>query len=460
MSDGHLNAHLLQNILRNIDEGIHVIDQEGRTIHYNEAMEKIEGLRKENVLGRHVLDVFPNLDCETSTLIKALERGREINQDRQSYLNYKGQRITSINVTLPIKDGENTLGAIEIARNVTDVNIMSEKLADLQMKLYGKGGEGSPPGGYYDFGNIVGEDPKLKKIIQYAKKAAVNDSSVFLYGETGTGKEMFAQSIHGSSARSKMPFIAQNCAALPDSLLEGILFGTVKGGFTGAIDRPGLFEQANGGTLFLDEINSMSTHLQAKILRVLQENCLRRIGGTREIQTDVRIVAASNEDPETAISNGTLRKDLYYRVNVISVKIPPLRERMEDLELLTRHFIEYFNKKYAMDVEGIQDEAMEFFRRYHWPGNVRELKNVLESAMNVCSERFLRMGDLPDYLELTSSYNRAGEDKGLKPYMEEIEREMILRTLKRFAWNITSAGKELGISRQNLQYKMKKYNWK
>jgi arginine utilization regulatory protein len=460
LSDRYLNALLVQNILHNIVEGIHVIDRDGVTVYYNESMEKIEGLKKENVIDRHVLEVFPNLNPKTSTLLKAMDTGKEIKRERQTYLNFKGQRISSINVTIPLKEKMQIIGAIEIARNITDVHKMSEKLADLQIKLYGKGGLEKERGKLYEFGDILGESLSIKKIVNHAKKAAINDSNVFIYGETGTGKELFAQSIHGASRRNESPFIAQNCAALPESLLEGILFGTAKGGFTGAIDRPGLFEQASGGTLFLDEINSMSIHLQAKILRVLQENYIRRVGGLGDIDTDVRIIVASNEDPELAIKNGHLRKDLYYRVNVIGLNIIPLRERCEDLGLFANHFIAYFNEKYKMDVKGIVPEVKDYFEVYEWPGNVRELKNVLESAMNVTSSDFISMEDLPDYIKQKTTKHDISKKSDMKRFIEETEKCMIIEMLGKAGWNITVASKELGISRQNLQYKIKKYSLK
>lgn len=457
MASGHLDALLLQNILRSIDEGIHVIDHKGCTVYYNESMERIEGLKKENVLGRHVLEVFPNLTRETSTLMKALERGMEIDQDRQSYLNHKGQRITSINVTLPIKDREKVLGAIEIARNITDVNRMSEQLADLQMKLFGKSDRKDGAGRPYVFKDILGEDAGLQRMIRYAEKSSVNDSSVFIYGETGTGKEMFAQSIHSASPRRKGPFIAQNCAALPESLLEGILFGTEKGGFTGAIERPGLFEQSDGGTLFLDEINSMSTHLQAKILRVLQESTVRRIGGLEDIPINVRIIAASNEKPETAMDRGTLRKDLFYRVNVIGIHLPPLRARRGDLELLTRHFITHYNRRYNKNVQGVSPAVEAFFKRYDWPGNVRELKNILESAMNICGSDIIGKEDLPDYFRWKPVESPTEPEGDLNSRLRTCEREWIHEALERSGGNVTQASALLGISRQNLQYKLRKY---
>lgn len=325
---------LLDIILKYTQEGIHVVDKEGNTIIYNKAMANLEGMDEEEVLGKNLLEIFPSLNENSSTLLHALKTGEAILDRYQTYLNKKGYNITSVNTTVPIiKDGE-ILGAVEISKDFTKV----KELYDNIIKLT----EGTDEGissDFTTFSNIIGLSPKFLKAVEIAKKASRSSSTVLIYGETGTGKEVFARCIHNESVRKNKPFVAVNCAALPESLLEGILFGTVKGGFTGAIDRPGLFEQANGGTLLLDEINSMPISLQAKLLRVLQESYVRRIGGLKDIPIDVRVIATTNEDPYTAILNGKFRKDLYYRLSVINITIPPLRERKEDIALFVKYFI-------------------------------------------------------------------------------------------------------------------------
>ncbi|HRU41578.1 MAG TPA: sigma 54-interacting transcriptional regulator, partial [Candidatus Diapherotrites archaeon] len=340
---------IIDTILKNIDIGIHVVDSSGKTIIYNQAMADMEGLDTNEVMGKSILDIFPSLTPETSTLLTVLKMGKPIYNKYQTYLNNKGKQISTLNSTLPIRISQGKIGALEIAKNITKEKELSDKLVYLHQELASKDIDGSSLKGY-TFRNLIGEDEKFLSTVEIARKAAMSSSTVLICGETGTGKELFAQSIHNESSRKHKPLIAQNCAALPESLLEGILFGTVKGSFTGAINRPGLFEQANGGTLMLDEINSMGHQLQAKLLRVLQEGYVRRIGGLSDIPVDVRILATTNEDPLVLLQKGILRKDLYYRLNVISVSIPPLRERKTDIMLLTDHFIKKYNNILQKDI--------------------------------------------------------------------------------------------------------------
>ena len=241
----------------------------------------------------------------------------------QTYYNNKGQRITTLNSTIPLWNGEEFIGVLEVAKDVTRLEDLALKVVDLQQRLYKRNKGMEEQATLYNFKDIVGNSPALRQPLEIARRAARTSSPVLIYGETGTGKELVAQSIHQLSGRRNKPFIAQNCAALPGTLLEGILFGTVKGSFTGAIDRPGLIEQADGGTLLLDEINSMDIDLQAKLLRVLQEHKVRRVGGLKEIKVDVRIIATTNTQPKVAVSQGSIRQDLYYRLAVVIINLPP-----------------------------------------------------------------------------------------------------------------------------------------
>ena len=277
-------------IFNTITEGIHIVDATGKSILYNKAISEIEGLSEKQVLGKHLLDLFPDWTKENSTLLTVLSTGKAIANREQNYLNFKGKKIRTLNTTLPIYDESRVVGAVEISKNITTVNDMSEQIIDLQQKLI-KPVKRETGIKHYQFDQLIGKSEPYLEAIKLAKRASKSSSSVLIYGDTGTGKELFSQSIHYASERAERPFIAQNCAAIPESLLEGLLFGTSKGSFTGALDRPGLFEQSEGGTLFLDEINSMSMSLQAKILRVLQENYVRRVGGNKDIPVDVRIIA-------------------------------------------------------------------------------------------------------------------------------------------------------------------------
>ncbi|WP_352418492.1 sigma 54-interacting transcriptional regulator [Proteiniborus sp.] len=456
---------LLQKILHHIDVGIHVIDSDGKTILYNEAMAKLEGIEKEKVINRQLLEIFPSLNEHTSTLLSVVNTGQKIFDRTQTYLNYKGEKITTVNTTIPIKKDKTILGALEIARNVTNIQKLSEQLVDLQMELIGeKEKEISIIGNKYNFEDLIGHNESFIRSVDIARKAKDSSSSVLIYGETGSGKELFAQSIHYDGSRRNKPFIGQNCAALPESLLEGILFGTVRGGFTGALDRPGLFEQANGGTILLDEINSMGLSLQAKLLRVLQEGYIRRVGGLKDIPIDVRIIATTNEEPVESMNKGTLRKDLYYRLNVISIKVPPLRERRDDIKLLCAHFIKRYNEVLNRDVWVISQDMMLAFMKHSWPGNVRELENLIEGAMNLISkdEHVLKLehfyGFTPNFMENEPNYNDVIHSRNPLPdIIDTVERRLIQESLNESGYNISEAARILGVKRQTLQHKIKKH---
>ncbi|WP_132995747.1 sigma-54 interaction domain-containing protein [Sporanaerobacter acetigenes] len=468
MTKKEFNDIVLQNVLHHADVGIHAIDKNRKTIIYNEAMAKLEGLDSKAVLNKDILEIFPSLDEESSTLINVLNTGDAILNRTQTYLNYKGQKITSLNSTIPLYYKEEIVGALEISQNVTYIKKLSDQLIDLQNELSTGKQENKKIGiKKYVFKDIIGNNKELKKSIYIGRRASESPSSVLIYGETGSGKELFAQSIHYEGSRKNKPFIAQNCAAIPESLLEGILFGTEKGGFTGAVDRPGIFEEANGGTLMLDEINSMALSLQSKLLRVLQEGYIRRVGGTKDIPVDVKIIATTNEEPIESVKKGTLRKDLYYRLNVMYIKIPPLRERLDDIPILCEYFIKKYNKILNKDVWMLSEEVLSCFKNYHWPGNVRELENAIESAMNYISEdeHVLKKEYFISCDHIFSSGNSSksvlmdeiNEDKPLPKILESIERALIEKTLAQNKYNISRTADELGIKRQTLQHKMKKY---
>lgn len=466
------NKIVMQNILQYSDMGVHVIDKDRKTIIYNEVMAKLEGLESNQVIGKDLLAIFPSLNQETSTLIKVLQGEISILNRTQIYLNFKGQKITTINSTIPLIYNEKIVGALEIAKDISNIRNLSDQLIDLQskLKLYNANQSIDKKNQKYrikrySFTDIIGEDEGISLLKKLAKKASNSTSSVLIYGDTGTGKELFAQSIHYGGIRNNKPFIAQNCAAIPESLLEGILFGTEKGGFTGAIEREGIFEQANGGTLMLDEINSMSLSLQAKLLRVLQEGYIRRVGGKKDIPIDVRIIATTNEKPTESIKNNTLRKDLFYRLNVIFISIPPLRERKKDIPILTKHFINKYRVILDKNIKYVSKDILDLFLQYNWPGNVRELSNVIEGAINIADEdkNILQKEDFMSSLYLIedkSLKNKSifqDEGKSLPEVISEIEKEMILDILTQNQHNISKTSRILGIKRQTLQHKLKKY---
>lgn len=468
MKNVDFNKILMQNILHHANIGIHVIDKERKTVIYNDVMAKLEGLKREQVLGKDILDIFPSLNEETSTLIRVLHTGESILNSTQTYLNFKGQRITTINSTIPLYNDDEIIGALEISNNITHLKNLSDQLIELQNELkFQKSPSKNSKNKIkkYNFQDIIGISEPIKMAKKIAKKASNSISSVLIYGDTGTGKELFAQSIHYGGIRANKPFIAQNCAAIPEALLEGILFGTEKGGFTGAVEREGIFEQANGGTLMLDEINSMSLPLQAKLLRVLQEGYIRRVGGTKDIPIDVRIIATTNEPPLESLKKGTLRKDLFYRLNVIFIHIPPLVDRKDDIPILVDHFINKFNQLLGKKVKGVSRDVLSYFMDYTWPGNVRELANVIEGAMNIVDENetiltkddFISSIHIMKGKSLRIPFAFKSRNKSLPVVLEEIERDLIINALENNSYNITKAANELGIKRQTLQHKLKKY---
>jgi arginine utilization regulatory protein len=458
---------IIYTLTQELDNGVHVVLKDRTTILYNQAMAQLEGQSSQEVLGKDFREVFPGIPEEASTLLLALNQGEATYLKEQRYLNQYGKWIHTVNTTIPVRDSEGQIiAAVEFSKDLTQMKEMSDRI--LAMNPSSSENKEIPRDHIktYSFEDLMGEDPVFREMVDLAKRACGSNASVFLYGETGTGKELVAQSIHYGSGRKNKPFLAQNCAALPESLLEGILFGTAKGGFTGAVDREGLFEQASGGTLLLDEISAMPYALQGKLLRVLQEDYIRRVGGTRDIPIDARIIATVNEEPEGLIREGRLRKDLYYRLNIVNLRLPPLRERKKDIPILVEHFLEKHNHRFHKEVWMVAEGAMEKLLDYPYPGNVRELENILMSAISltekehVLTEKLIRIPkEDPDH---------HGEDKmrmealrgPLDDYLVQTERKWIEEALQSAEGNISQAARLLGIKRQTLQHKMKKYGWK
>lgn len=452
---------IYKQILDEVDVGVHAVDDSGNTIVYNKKMSQIESMDIQDVINKKLLDVFMFKENQSSTLVKALQEKKETKNVKQTYFNNKGREITTNNNTIPIYENDKLIGAVEIANDVTKL----ERL--IKGNISGKGTT------RYTFESIIGNSSAIKEVIEGAKRAARTSSYVLIVGETGTGKELFAQSIHNASNRFSGPFISQNCAALPDNLIESLLFGTKRGAFTGANDQPGLFEQANGGTLLLDEINSLNLNLQAKLLRVLQEKTIRRLGDTKDTPVDVRVIANINEDPIDAVTKNHLRKDLYYRLGVVSVFIPPLRERKEDIPLLVQSFIKKYNERFQMNVKGLSKEVKQSFLDYDWHGNVRELEHIIEAAMNILMDE----DEIIGYSHLPYQYRSKLHVKGrvspplsvdtflkertdttasLKDQIEYFEKSYIEHVWKNYDYNISKTANVLGLSRQSLQYRMKK----
>ncbi|MBP2241232.1 arginine utilization regulatory protein [Cytobacillus eiseniae] len=455
------SKEILTAILHGIDEAIHVVDVHGVTIYYNEIAAKHDGMTVKEVLGRSLLTVFPSLSEETSTLLKVMKTSKPIYNQPQVFVNVHGEQIETINTTLPIRVDGKIAGAVEIAKDYSRLKSLSESLLDLQskMKPISKKNKKIASSTNYTLNSILTINSEFKTIKKEAKKLAKSDSPIMIFGESGSGKELFVQGIHHASFRANGPFIAQNCAAIPESLLESILFGTSKGSYTGAVDRRGLFELADGGTLFLDELHTMPIELQAKLLRVLEDGQIRRVGSTSTSIVDVRIIAAMNIHPLKALEKKLIRDDLFYRLNVLTFKLLPLRERKEDIPFLTDHFIHVFNKSFKKTIKGVDQEVIDLFLTYKWPGNVRELKHTIEYMMNVCEQEVLTENDLPVMLKQhleSKATKKSNTNLSLRKNLQQVEIELITTALKQTDGNIKQAAQILEIPRQTLQYKIQK----
>lgn len=441
----------LETILDNAYEGIVVVDANGFITMLNKPYAEFLGVKPEDAVGKHVTEVIENTRMHIVVKTGVAEVGHV-------------QRIRGHNTVVmrvPIfKDGK-VIGAVGkvMFRDVQEVRALLNKLNLLeeQVEFY-KEELKKIRATRYSLDSIVGESRAIKAVKAMIERAARSNSTVLILGESGTGKELVANAIHKISAQRDGPFVKINCAAIPESLLESELFGYAEGAFTGAKagGKPGKFELANGGTIFLDEIGDMSPSVQAKLLRVLQEREVERIGSNKPVKINARIIAATNQDLESKIRTGAFRADLYYRLNVLTIKVPPLRERIEDIPLLVSHFIEKFNKVFGAAVQDISPQALSILLHHSWPGNVRELENVVERAFNVMEGCTILPEHLPDYL--LRQAGKQSETCPLSSLLAESEKEAIIAALKAANGNRTRAAKLLGIHRSGLYQKLKKYN--
>jgi len=477
------------SVLSAFDEGVIIADQSGRIVFYNQTQSQIDDLEPDFVIGKSVPEVY-NLDENSSLILRCINSGRPILGELFFYRTCHGKLVNTVNSIFPLMQHKRVSGAICF---IKDYNLLDKEIsASPAFSPYEGHGYGN--GTRFTFTDIIGDDEKFLQSVKEAQLTSGSPSPVMLYGETGTGKEMFAQSIHNHGPRHESRFMGINCAAIPENLLEGLLFGTSKGAFTGAVNKPGLFEQAHGGTLFLDEVDSMPLNLQAKLLRFLQERKIRRVGGATDINIDVKIISSVSNNPQLALQDGQIRMDLFYRLAVVFIPIPPLRELTNGVESLTRHFIYKYNLVLGKTVIGVSEKVLDIFRRYHWPGNVRELEHLIEGTMNVIeAEDIIRMRHLPrhflppEFTVLTkqASGSGAGErgdadgasaisgpstampaadrprakttPESLLGLQKAREKELINMALLESAGNVSRAARKLDISRQLLHYKMKKY---
>ncbi len=444
--DGSELGGLTEAILESISEGVFTVDLEWRITSFNRAAEEITGVPREEAIGQRCSDVFRSSMCETNCALRETMRTGKPVVGRTAYIiDAEGARIPiSVSTALLLDENGVVVGGVETFRDMSELEALRTELK-----------------GRYRVGDLVSRSPLMQRLFEALPAIAASPSTVLILGETGTGKEVIARTIHSLSPRSKGPFVAVNCGALPESLLESELFGYKAGAFTGARrDKPGRFALARGGTLFLDEIGEVPLALQVKLLRVLQERVYEPLGSTRSEKADVRVIAASNTDLLEATKKGKFREDLYYRINVVRIELPPLRSRKEDIPLLVDQFIQHFNKVQGRSVRGVSPDAMALLTAYDWPGNVRQLENAIERAFIVCTGDEIGIEHLPEELTARAAPptkpGRGTRASKLEQARRALDAQLIRSALERHGFNRSAAARELGIHRSTLFRWMKR----
>lgn len=467
------NANLEFLYTRALDQlpfGVQIYDKNTHAVYFNQASREISHIPSGvNITGRHLLDMY-DLEETVSTTMTALRTQSPVIDRVDQFSVDNGTFIASANTSYPIFQNGQLSGAVTFEHTEETIQKYYQSIQDTRQALKHFSGSAAPVRfSGYTFENVIGSSEKLRSAAELAQRVAPQNSPVMLVGETGTGKEIFAQSIHRSSPRAGKKFVAINCAAIPETLIESLLFGTAKGSFTGSEDKAGYFEEASGGTLFLDELNSMSLVMQSKLLRVLQERTFRRVGGKKDLELDVRIISSCNEDPFQTVEENKFRRDLFYRLSSVIIELPPLREHLEDLEQLTRYHLEQTAFQYVHRITRIQPQVYQLLRAYRWPGNVRELFHVLDYAQNVADSDVMTVEHLPAYLRKNQApAPRQSVSPAISPsidfshtslqaLMDDYEKEVITQALDHCGYNISQTAQALGILRQSLQYRIRKY---
>ncbi len=418
----------LEVILDSIADGVFTVDLQWHITSFNRAAETILGIPRKEALGKPCCEVFRSSICETQCALKeTIDTGKSIINKTIFVINVKGDRIPISISTAILRDAKGKIiGGVETFRDLS-------QLEELQKKLYEK----------YSFTDIIGRSMSMRKIFDILPQISQSDATVLLVGESGTGKELFARAIHNLSNRRNHPFVAVNCGALPDTLLESELFGYKAGAFTDAKkDKPGRFSMGERGTIFLDEIGDISPAMQTRLLRVLQEKIIEPLGATKSVPVNVRVIAATNKDLTKLLKKGLFREDLYYRINVIRIEIPPLRDRKEDIPLLIHHFLSKFHRLHNKDISDVSDSVMAALMAYDYPGNVRELENILEHAVVLCPGGIIELHHLPPDLIQGESPIVTG---GKRLSLHELEKIHITNAIQQNNGNRTAAAKALGI---------------
>lgn len=458
MDSSHFNGlqkkiEFYESILDNIYNGVMITDPDGKIIFFSKTYGNFLGINPEETIGKHCTEVIEN----TRMHIVAKTGLPEIDLPHR----IKGQDM--VVQRIPIKKGDKVIAVYGqvMFKDVRDVHALSRKLNLLESKveLYEKELE-NLRSSKYTINNIIGTSEKILELKTLALKAAKTNAPVLLMGESGTGKELFAHAIHHASERRPYPFIRLNCAAIPKELLEAELFGYEPGAFTGAGNKgkPGKFELAHRGTIFLDEIGDLPLEMQPKLLRVLEEKETERLGGTRPTKCDFRLITATHENLEKFIESGRFRKDLYYRLNVIPIQIPPLRERKEDIPAIAKYIIDMFNKDLGTHVTEISPEALNIFCNYDWPGNIRELANILERIIYTIEGDTIQVHHLPFFLQRLTEDAKKFKPTLLRRLREDMEKEALLHAIRISNDNKNKAAKLLGIHRTALYKKLRKFN--
>jgi Transcriptional regulator containing PAS, AAA-type ATPase, and DNA-binding domains len=430
-----------------------LVDTEGRIIWADIGNPQYFKVGLTSITGLNLRDIYSDIDNDYP-LLQVMRTGKAIEKFEIDMTTHRGIKVRKTGCAYPIFKTGRAIAAIEFGDFFYDRNHIGDIEGHSEHMIY-RGNNTK-----YVIDDIITGDPQMIALKKKIEDYAITDSTVFIYGETGTGKELIAQALHNCSRRYYRKFISQNCGAIPENLLEGILFGTTKGSFTGAEDKPGLFELAEGGTLFLDEINSLSINLQTKILQSVESKVTRRIGSSREIKGNVRIIAATNEEPADLIRQGRMKEDLYYRLAVIYIRLPRLAERDGDIRKLTNYFVDYFNKRMNSRILPPEEEVMRIFENYSWPGNVRELRNVLEGAFAFADDEKITIDDIPDYILQSAGMENEGSRKAsgsLSANMQELERNIIMTQYEKDGRKLTATAKDLGITKQLLRYKLDRY---
>jgi PAS domain S-box-containing protein len=451
------NSHLLGQIVDSMADGVFTLDVSGRITSWNRAMERITGFTADEILGKTcaLLNFNQCFGKKCPANLQAcgiLKRG--LAEVKECFLQHKdGHEVPVIKNANVVKDDtDKTIGVVETVTDLSELKEAKLKAEAAARRLKE----------IHQLGNIIGKSHEMQQVFTAIKAAAASDATILIQGDSGTGKELVAGAIHYHSERAENPLITVNCSALPESLIESELFGHARGAFSGAIrERVGRFEEAEGGTVFLDEIGELTPFIQVKLLRVLQEREIERVGESKRRKVNIRIIAATHQDLFKRVQEGKFRDDLYYRLKVFPIHLPPLRKRKDDIPLLVSHFIDIHDKKTGKQIENLSQEAMRIFMNYPWPGNVRELENAIEHAFVLCNKEQIEGGDLPveirkmEYQPLNYAAHRSPGRSG--SFRKKISKKLLLELLDECDWNKAEVGRRIGLSRTAIWRYMKKW---